>query len=43
MAEQNSGFYENIPRGHGLYMVIYKQDSPSETSCRIFIRLNRIN
>ena len=28
--EQNSGYYDNIRRGHGIYIIVYEEDSPSE-------------
>ena len=30
MVEQNMDFYEDIERGQGIYIVIYKDGSPSE-------------
>jgi len=30
MVEQNSDYYESVQRGHGIYIVVYEEDSPSE-------------
>lgn len=30
MVEQNSGFYEHIPRGYGIYFLVYEADNPRE-------------